>query len=474
MRRVLTILQKDLLRRWRSPLAPVVFLLFPFVFSGLIALAFGSDDDGRMPRFALAVVDEDGGIVARLVRGALGQDQAAEYLEVRDATLPEAMRAIEHNRIAGAIVIPAGFTQAIWNGERAELRVIRNPAQAIGPLAVEETAEFLALLLSGARGLLAEPLARIRESIAEGDGAAARGGGAKGGDAHGEVKRLRDWADDAQVAEISILVNRAMAGAGRFLLPPAIRIEKAAAPGVPIPRQSAGDAADAAGQAGAGADTTGSTTGGSPANEKPASSTFRTVFQFVLPGMAAFALFILAVGLTADIFAERRAGTLARQMAAPLRDVELIFGKMLATVTVGAIVAALMALIGALLLGARADPAAFVLLALTFLLAVTGFVTLLYGFARNEQRGATLASIVLMVMAFLGGSFIPLDSLPGFVRGLAPFTLNYWAIEGFQTLLFTDGGIGSVTTALLVFLAVGLGSGFGGAALLRRQLVRGE
>lgn len=454
MRNLMTIMRKDLLRRWRTPLAPIVFLLFPFVFSGLIALAFGTGGgEGKLPQFKMAVVDEDGAFVGGLLRGALNQEQAAQYLEASDMTLPEALAAIEHNRVAGAIVIPKGFTKAVWRGEPAILRVIRNPAQAIGPVAVEETAEFLALLLNGASELLAEPLGRIRAEVAA--DSSARAGEPFGWPARGS----RTWAHDQQVADIAVLMNHTIESAGRFLLPPRIQIKRVSAPVVASP--AGGQRAPAA------ADTAAGSTASSD-------DSFRAVFQYVLPGMAAFALFILAIGLSADLFVERRHWTLARQLAAPIHVRDLVFGKMSATLVVGLIIAALMGLIGALLLGARADLAAFALLAFAFLLAVIGFVTFLYSFARNEQRGATLASIVLMVMAFLGGSFIPLETMPRFVHSLAPFTLNYWAIEGFHTLLFEHGGIASVAKPLLVLAVVGLVSAWLGSAMLQRQFMKGE
>ncbi|MCK4412296.1 MAG: ABC-2 transporter permease [Candidatus Eisenbacteria sp.] len=464
MRIIWLIMRKDLLRRWRSPLASLVFLAFPFVFSALIALAFGTGGEGRMPRFKVALVDEDRGFVAGLVRGAFGQERAAQFLEVTETTHEEAMQLIEHNRVAGAIVIPAGFTDAVLDRRPTELRVIRNPAEAIGPIAVEETAEFLALFLEGAASVLSGPIERIRglteEGSADGGAGAVPGAGTLGG-AAGQISERpvvpapADWAADERVAEIAVAVNHALRGARDYLLPPAIRLERADAPGVPVL-----------------SDTT------SPAEPAAASADddarFLSIFKYVLPGMATFALFVLAVGLTADVFRERRRGTLARQLAAPLQPQKVVVGKMLATMGVGLIVALLMALIGALFLGARANPIAFLLLCVLFLLALTGFVNLLYSFARSEQRGATLASIVMMLMAFLGGSFIPLEAMPEFVQRLAVISLNYWAIEGFQALLFSGAGVAEIARPLVVFLAVGLVSVLLGGALLRGQLARGD
>lgn len=432
MNAVVRIMLKDLRRRGRAPLAPLMMLAFPFLFAGLIALAFGSGGETRAPRFRVALVDEDGGLVGRLVRGAFGQEQAAQFLDVIETDLPHAMRSIERNRIGGAIVIPPGFSQAVLDRQPAHLRVVRNPASAIGSTAVEETAEFMALLLEGATNVLAEPLQRLREIGGRGtpETPAGPSGGARSG-----------WAPDPEVSEIAVMVNRSLRGVGRFAFPPAIYLKKPEAP--------------------------------QPAEAKTDGSGFRLIFAHVLPGMAAFALFFLAAGLMGDVFRERSLGTLGRQLTAPVRATEVVFGKILATMAVGLIVAAGMALVGGVLLHARADLGAFALLCLAFLLAVTGFVTLLYSFARNEQQGGTLTAIVMMGMAFLGGSFIPLESMPRFVGGIAPLTLNYWAILGFRTLLVSGGGLAEVAAPLGVLFATGVICVLTGGTLLQRRLMRG-
>jgi ABC-2 type transport system permease protein len=414
---VLRITAKDLRRRARGPLAPLVMLAFPFVFAGLIALAFGGGGGHAAPRFRVALVDEDGGLVARFVNAAFTSEQAAKFLEVTPVDLPHAMRLIERNRAGGAIVIPVGFSEAVLDRRPASLRVIRNPASAIGAQATEETAAFLAVLLEGATDVLAEPLGRVRAMM--------QTGGAGG------------WAPDASVSDIAVEVNRSLRPAGRFLFPPAIRLRKPAAP--------AGEA----------------------------QGNFRLIFQSVLPGMAVFELFFLATGLMADLFRERSHGTLGRQLTLPVRASSVVLGKILATMAIGAIVAAAMAAVSGILLGVRADLPAFAVLSLAFLLAVTGFVTLLYSFARDERQGGTINSITLMVMAFLGGSFIPLEALPAFVRGIAPVTLNYWAIRGFRTLLESGGGLAEIALPVAVLLAVGVAGVLAGGAVTQRRLMRG-
>jgi ABC-2 type transport system permease protein len=426
------VMLKDIRLRLRAPLAPLVFLAFPFIFSGLIALAFGGGA-GRTPRFPLALVDEDGGVVARLVCGAFGQEQAARFLEVQEVDLAQAEALIRHDKVAGAIIIPKGFSTAVLKRQETELRVLRNPASAIGAIAVEQSADFIALLAESGAQLLAQPIDRVLAATqVPGDGFAPA---------------------DMQVAEVAVLVNRAITGAARFIFPPAITLRSSKTvlgEDVAAPSDSS-HAATAAG------------TGGGAA----------ALFRHVLPAMATFALFMLAIGLTADLFREKSAGTLARMLALPVRASEVILGKLLATLVVGLLVAMAMALVGALLLGARANLLAFGLLCLAFLAGTIGFVTFLYSIAKDERQGGTITSIALMTMAFLGGSFIPLEALPRFVQGLAPLTLNYWAIRGFDTLLFQDVGVGAIVGPLVVCAAVGGVTVMAGGALLRRRFMRG-
>lgn len=429
-------------------MAPLVYLAFPFIFSGLIALAFGGGGGGGVPRVKVALVDQDGGLAAHLVLGAFNREEVGRFFESTQTTLGEALDLIERKKVAGAIVIPEGFSRAVLEKRQTHLRVIKNPAEAIGPLAIEEAAEMIALLLDGAVKVLAEPLSRVVSLIA--------GAGTDSAGARDEI--LPDaFPSDESVAEIAALVNHSLRQVGHFAFPPAIRVESVDRPGSGGHRSGAED----------------SQTPPEDSGDEAGLSAFTQVFQYVLPGMATFALFILAAGLMGDLPRERGMGTLGRQLAAPVHARAVISGKVLATLLTGLLVAAAMSLVGALLLGAHANPVAFALLCLLFLVAVTGLITFLYSFARSQQQGSTVVSIVVMVMALLGGSWIPLQSMPSVFQTLAKGTLNYWAIEGFRDLLFSDAGVPQIVLPLIIFLAVGIISTLLSAFIMQRKFAQG-
>ena len=112
------------------------------------------------------------------------------------------------------------------------------------------------------------------------------------------------------------------------------------------------------------------------------------------------------------------------------------------------------------------------LMSVAVLLASTGFGAVVYGVSRTAGRGATLSSIVLLAMAFTGGAFIPLSSLPGALRAVAPVSPFYWSTTGFQALLSSAAGWREILPNAGILAGLGCGLLAAGSLLLGRT-VRG-
>jgi ABC-2 type transport system permease protein len=182
-----------------------------------------------------------------------------------------------------------------------------------------------------------------------------------------------------------------------------------------------------------------------------------------------------------DLLIEARQKTLRRQFAGPLTAGRVLTGKALSTAAVAGLSVLILTVVGAVVvaLGATGMPrgislAGFLLLSLALVLATTGFASFLFGLARNERQGATLASLVSLVMAFAGGSFIPLDSLPPALRALSPFSLLYWATRGYQRLLVDGLGLRAVLPNIAILAGSGLLLLALSAFLWQRRLLKGE
>ena len=80
--------------------------------------------------FAIALVDEDQTFNTRLISRQLEETEYLKgFVTVHHVTEAEALVMIGRNQIAGAVVIPEGFTASLYSGENWPIQFIGNPAQ---------------------------------------------------------------------------------------------------------------------------------------------------------------------------------------------------------------------------------------------------------------------------------------------------------------------------------------------------------
>lgn len=178
---------------------------------------------------------------------------------------------------------------------------------------------------------------------------------------------------------------------------------------------------------------------------------------FYSAGMAVFFLFFAAQAGVLSILEERRDGTLARLLVAPIARSAVLLGKTLTTVVVGVASMVTLALAARFLLGADwGGPAAVALLIVAGVLAATAAMTFLATLARSAEQANTWAAIVALVLGMLGGSFFPVGRAGGLVEKLSLLTPHAWFLRGLERSAAGEG-IGAVVGpvgAILAFAGV--------------------
>jgi ABC-2 type transport system permease protein len=180
--------------------------------------------------------------------------------------------------------------------------------------------------------------------------------------------------------------------------------------------------------------------------------------------MAVFFLFFTVQFGVNSLLDERRDGTMARLLAAPIPRSAILWGKLTASFVVG--VVSMFVLIAAtqLLLGARwGNLAGVALLVVAGVLAATGVMALVATLAKTAEQSGNWQAIIAIVLGMLGGVFFPISQATG-VGWLSYATPHRWFMQGLADLS-GGGGIGIVLPAagaMAAFAAV-----TGGIALLR-------
>lgn len=186
------------------------------------------------------------------------------------------------------------------------------------------------------------------------------------------------------------------------------------------------------------------------------------------PSMAIFFLFFTVSFGARSILAERRQGTLRRLLASAAPPGGVLAGKALAAFTLGTASMLVMWLATTLVFGADwGEPVAVVALTVSSVVSAIGITALVVTLARTDEQAEGYSSLVVFVLALLGGNFVYLAQLPTALQRAALFTPNGWALRGFVDLVADGGGLETVAAPVAVTLGVGLATG--GLALYRAR-----
>jgi ABC-2 type transport system permease protein len=178
-------------------------------------------------------------------------------------------------------------------------------------------------------------------------------------------------------------------------------------------------------------------------------------FSQSVPGMASMYVMITIFPVIAAFIIERKQWTIQRLATMPISRAQILAGKMLARFAMGMISYSIIFGFG-LLVGARygADPLAVILLMVTFTLAITGLALALTAFLKNETQAQGITLLLSLTLAPLGGAWWPLEIVPAWMRTVAQISPVYWVMDGYRDLAFYGGSLATVLPSILVLLGM--------------------
>jgi len=398
MRKIFLIGWKDVTLAFRDRAALILMLAAPFLLTlglGFVTGSFSSSSGGGLQNIPLVVVNQDGG---QLGNNLVALFQSKDLAELLTPTLlndpAEARRLVDLNKTAGAVIIPAGFTDSVIpapgtaaTGAPVKLELYTNPARPTSSGVIKTIVEeFLSRVEVGRVG----GQVAVTQLIAQG---------------------LIGVQDAAQVGA-AIGARQAQAAHGSS----AIRVRSI-------------------------------TSGGQ-------AQTFN-ILAYMAPGMALmFLMYTVSYG-GRTLLAERSLGTLPRLLVAPVSITQVLAGKVFGIFLTGA--AQMLILIGASTLLFRlnwGDPPAVLALVLAAVVGAVGWGLLITALCRTPGQVAAVGSAVMLTFGILGGSFVSLEAMPEWFRWLSKITPNAWGLDGFS-ILASGGKLTEIGTPLAGLLGMG-------------------
>lgn len=173
-------------------------------------------------------------------------------------------------------------------------------------------------------------------------------------------------------------------------------------------------------------------------------------------GIAVMMLLFSLSGCGGTILEEDTQGTLQRLRLTPAAGRSVLIGKALFTMVVGLASLALLFAYGALVFHVPVGtaPLALVVLSIAVAAAATSLGLVLAVTCRTRKQLEGTSTLVILAMSALGGSWFPLAMTPAWYQKLGHFTLNAWAMDGYQGILWYGRDLRGVLPEIGVLLAI--------------------
>jgi len=169
--------------------------------------------------------------------------------------------------------------------------------------------------------------------------------------------------------------------------------------------------------------------------------------QHNVPAWTIFAMFFIVIPLTQSLIQEREGGSLFRLLTMPVSYMMLLMGKVLIYILVCLAQTGAMLLAGILLLPLFGLPmlvigdnlAELSVMALVVTMAAVGYGLMVGTIFKTNQQAAAFGSISIIILAAMGGLWVPIYLMPDFMRDIAQLSPLNWAITGFYNIFLRGG-----------------------------------
>jgi len=183
--------------------------------------------------------------------------------------------------------------------------------------------------------------------------------------------------------------------------------------------------------------------------------------QHNVPSWAIFAMFFIVIPLTSSILKEREEGSLIRLMTIPVSYMTVFMAKVGVYLLVCFVQFMLMLLAGIYLLPLFNMPAlevgthyfAIVTLVIMSSLAALGYGILIGTVSKTHQQAAAFGAVSIVILAAMGGLWVPVYLMGNVMRHIATFSPLNWAHAGFLDLFLRGSTFLDIIPELLKLFA---------------------
>ncbi|MGB8955525.1 MAG: ABC transporter permease [Tumebacillaceae bacterium] len=387
---------KDMRIRMRDRKGIIMLILMPLILTLILGSALSgvfNEEANSLPEMKIAVTNGDSGDIGKQF---VEQVLQGEGLQDRITLVTfDGMQAVSdevaNGRADAGVVIPAGFSGAIRQGQATAIRVFEDPGKALKAQIVRSMAAAFTERISVVSAASKTVITDLAKSMAV------------------PVNGTPGATADPQ-AEISKMAAQVVAEVQGTATAPQVGVKQ------------------------------------EPVGEKAVSAQ-----QYYAVAMAVmFLLFNGSIGAK-SILEERANETLSRMIATPTSRAEILLGKFVGTTlfTMLQFIVLLAATRFTFGIDWGSDTVQILVLGAMYTIAVSGLAMVVASVLKSAQSADVVTAVGVQILSVLGGSMLPLSAFPDALHKVAMFTPNAWALSSFIDIIS-----GTTWTALLQPLGV--------------------
>ncbi len=183
--------------------------------------------------------------------------------------------------------------------------------------------------------------------------------------------------------------------------------------------------------------------------------------QHNIPAWTLFAIFFIILPLGINMVKEKNQGTFVRLRTNPVSYATVLGGKTIVYLGVALVQFILMLLVGVYLFPMLGLPQLEIMgrLPLLFVvaffagLAAVGLGLLLGTIAKTQEQSAPFAATFVVILAAIGGVWVPVFAMPKFMQSLSQVSPMNWGLSAFYDVFLRDAGLSEILPEIaLLFL----------------------
>lgn len=183
--------------------------------------------------------------------------------------------------------------------------------------------------------------------------------------------------------------------------------------------------------------------------------------QHNVPAWTLFGMFLICIPAAGSIIKERSEGCLARLKTVPISFLTIILPKTLVFVAICLLQALVIFLTGVYFMPVIGLPelqiggnlAAIFFISLASALAASGFGIAIGSIASTHVQASTFGSVSTVILAAIGGVWVPVMVMPDIMRKISAFSPLNWGVNGYYEVFLRNASVLEVLPDILKLFA---------------------